>query len=387
MNILIYNLTHIILFPFFLIFLILRLFNKKENLESFFQKLFCKGDKNYYGYIIHVASVGELNSINYLIQKIPQEKRILITCSTLSAHKLASKKYKQCSVKYLPYDFYPLVRVFLAKNMTDKFIWIDSEIWPNYLRILKSKKIPTYLINGRISEKSFRRWKMVTKFVKELGSIYKIIYASSLPAKESFEILFQRKIFYSGNLKYYQDLNIVKNIENNLCFASIHLKEFKDILKIIEKIDFNIVEKIFLIPRHPHYAYELNRKLLESNIPKDKVVVFDSMGKNKNIHSISKLSFIGGSLFNHGGQNPLEALSCGSYVLTGPYTHNFSSIYEDLEEKKLCGVFKEIDHTLIAKSISVMMSKKNLLDINEVRILFKKQSEDLNIITNSIIND
>ena len=361
MNILIYNLTHIILFPFFLIFLILRLFNKKENSESFFQKLFCKGDKNYYGYIIHVASVGELNSINYLIQKIPQEKRILITCSTLSAHKLASKKYKQCSVKYLPYDFYPLVRVFLAKNMTDKFIWIDSEIWPNYLRILKSKKITTYLINGRISEKSFRRWKMATKFVKELGSIYKIIFASSLPAKESFE--------------------------NNLCFASIHLKEFKDILKIIEKIDFNILEKIFLIPRHPHYAYELNRKLLESNIPKDKVVVFDSMGKNKNIHSISKLSFIGGSLFNHGGQNPLEALSCGSYVLTGPYTHNFSSIYEDLEEKKLCGVFKEIDHTLIAKSINVMMSKKNLLDINEVRMLFKKQSEELNIITNSIIND
>ena len=142
-----------------------------------------------------------------------------------------------------------------------------------------------------------------------------------------------------------------------------------------------------MIPRHPHYAYELNQKLLESSIPKDKVVVFDSMGKNKNIHSISKLSFIGGSLFNHGGQNPLEALSCGSYVLTGPYTHNFSSIYEDLEEKKLCGVFKEIDHTLIAKSINVMMSKKNLLDINEVRILFKKQSEDLNIITNSIIND
>jgi len=75
MNILIYNLTHIILFPFFLIFLILRLLNKKENLESFFQKLFCKGDKNYYCYIIHVASVGELNSIHYLIQKIPQEKK------------------------------------------------------------------------------------------------------------------------------------------------------------------------------------------------------------------------------------------------------------------------------------------------------------------------
>ncbi len=153
MNILIYNLTHIILFPFFLIFLILRLFNKKENSESFFQKLFCKGDKNYYSYIIHVASVGELNSIHYLVQNIPQEKKILITCSTLSAHELASKKYKQCSIKYLPYDFYPLVRVFLAKNMTDKFVWIDSEIWPNYLHILKSKKIPTYLINGRYLKK------------------------------------------------------------------------------------------------------------------------------------------------------------------------------------------------------------------------------------------
>ena len=75
MNILIYNLIHIILFPFFLIFLILRLFNRKENSESFFQKLFCKGNKNYYDYIIHVASVGELNSIHYLIHKIPLEKK------------------------------------------------------------------------------------------------------------------------------------------------------------------------------------------------------------------------------------------------------------------------------------------------------------------------
>ena len=66
-------------------------------------------------------------------------------------------KYSQYKILYLTYDFYPLVNIFLSKYKTRKFIWIDSEIWPNYLYGLKSRKIQTYLINARMSEKSFTK--------------------------------------------------------------------------------------------------------------------------------------------------------------------------------------------------------------------------------------
>ena len=387
MNILIYNLIQIIAFPFILIFLICRIILKKENFNSFSQKLLVIGKKEKYDYIIHVSSVGELNSINFLINKISKNKKILITCSTLSAYKLAINKFNQYKIRYLTYDFYPLVSIFLSKYKTYKFIWIDSEIWPNYLYSLKSKKIETYLVNARISEKSFRRWKLASFFIKDLGSIYKTVYASSLVDKNRFEILLKREVFFSGNLKFFQKLNIKKNKNKNLCFASIHLSEYKDIVKIITKIKLNDIEKIFLIPRHPQYASLLNKELLKNKISLKNIMILSEIGKNKEIFFISKLTFMGGSLFNHGGQNPLEALSCGSYILTGPYNHNFSNIYKELKFKKLCGVFRKIDHNLIANSINKIMKKNDLLDIIKVKNLFFHKTKQLDKIAKSIIYD
>jgi len=387
MNILIYNFIHIIAFPFILIFFIFRIILKKENFNSFSQKLLVFGKKENYDYIIHVASVGELNSISFLINEISENKKILITCSTLSAYKLAINKYSQYKILYLTYDFYPLVNLFLSKYKTRKFIWIDSEIWPNYLYGLKSRKIQTYLINARMSEKSFTRWSLVSSFIKEMGLIYKTVYASSSVDKKRFEMLFKREIFFSGNLKFYQKFNIQIKKNKNLCFASIHHQEYKKIIKIISEIKLDDIEKIFLIPRHPQYTSLLNHELLKNKIPLKKIMIIDEIGKNKNFHSISKVTFMGGSLFRHGGQNPLEALSCGSYVLTGPYNNNFSSMYEELETKNLCGVFKEIDHNLIAKSINEIMKKNNLLDMNRVNNLFLQKKEELKKITNTIKYD
>jgi len=387
MNILIYNFIYIIAFPFIFIFFIFRIILKKENFNSFSQKLLVFGKKESYDYIIHVASVGELNSINFLIKEISENKKILITCSTLSAYKLAIDKYSQYKICFLTYDLYPLVNIFLSKYKTHKFIWIDSEIWPNYLHSLRSRKIQTYLVNARISEKSFIRWNRVSAFIKDIGSIYEQVYASSLVDKNRFEILLKREVFFSGNLKFYQKLNIQTIKNKNLCFASIHHQEYKNIIKIISKIKFDGIDKIFLIPRHPQYITLLNDELLKEKIPLEKIIIIEEMGKNKKFHFISKVTFMGGSLFRHGGQSPLEALSCGSYILSGPYNNNFTSIYNELETKKLCGVFKKIDHNLIANLINEIMKKNNLLNIDRVNNLFLQKKEELKIITNSIKHD
>ena len=387
MNILIYNISHLFIFPFFLFFFGFRFLFKKENVNSFLQKLLSAGSVNNYDYIIHVASIGELNSINFIIKEIFTNKKILITCSTLSSYQLAINKYAQFKIQYLPYDFYPLVNIFLTKNKTDKFIWIDSEIWPNYLYALRARNIKTYLINARISEKSFVRWKLASTFIKDLGSVYKDIYASSLGDKKKFEILLKRKVFFCENLKFYQKLNILTKNKKNLCFASVHLQEYGDIAKIISKIKLNNIDKIYIIPRHPQYISILSNELSKNNVSSEKIIVLNEIGKNKEIYSISKVTFMGGSLFIHGGQNPLEALSCGSYILTGPHISNFSSIYNELESQKLCGVFKEIDHNLISNLIDKIMNETELLDINKIEYLFNKKIKKLREITNKISND
>ncbi len=387
MNILIYNIIQLFLFPFFLFFFCFRILLKKENLHSFFQKLLTLGKINSYDYIVHVASVGELNSISFLAKEIFINKKILITCSTLSSYKLAISKYKQYKIQYLPYDFYILVNIFLAKNKTNKFIWTDSEIWPNYLYSLRSRNIKTYLVNARISEKSFIRWGMASVFIKDLGSVYEAIYASSLEDKNKFEILLKRKVLFCENLKFYQELNITKKLKKNICFASIHLQEYKILTQIIKKIKLDNIDNIYLIPRHPQYVPLLRNELKSNNLSSRKIIILNEIGKNKEVYSLAKATFMGGSLFAHGGQNPLEALSCGSYVVTGPHINNFSSVYQELETQKLCGVFKEIDHNLIANSIEQIMHKKNLLDINKVEDLFNKKVKRLKEITLKISND
>ena len=177
MNIIIYNLIQIIIFPIFIIFIIIRLVLKKENLESIFQKFSINNGKVLeFDYIFHVASIGELNSISFILDYLGNRKKILITCSTITSYHLATNRKKNYQVKFLPYDFYPLVKLFLFKYKTKKFIWIDSEIWPNYLFALKINKIKIYLLNARMSSKSFNRWKIISRFIRDMGSKYRFIY-------------------------------------------------------------------------------------------------------------------------------------------------------------------------------------------------------------------
>ena len=211
MNIFIYNLIQIITLPIMVLFLFIRLLMFKENINSIKQKIgLGLNNKKRYDYIVHVASLGELNSLKMLNEDIFIEKNVMLTCSTLTAYKLASKKKDYESIRYLPYDYYFLASLFLSFNKCEGFIWIDSEIWPNYLTILKKRKINTYLINGRISEKSYKKWLMLTSFIAKLGSTYSKVYSSSFEDKIRLEKLFKRKISYHGNLKFYQELNFSK---------------------------------------------------------------------------------------------------------------------------------------------------------------------------------
>ena len=378
-----YNFLQVIFFPIFLLIALLRIIFKKENFTSFNQKVLSNynfSELKDFDYLIHFSSIGELNSIDYLVENL-FNKKILLTCSTLSSYNLAKKKYQNYSIIFLPLDFKWNINKFLNHIKIKKIIWIDSEIWPNWLIISNRKKIKNILVNGRLSDKSFSRWMIFSSFSKLLGSQYSLIFAKSLEDKKKFEIIFNKEVLYHGNLKSYQKLDLNNDKKNIICFASIHREEYEKVLQIIENLDLNSIEQIIIIPRHIHFSSKL--KSMIKDFYSNKIFILEKFGENNIAYENSKLTFMGGSLFEHGGQNPIEPLSKGCFVLSGQYVNNFSEIYEDLENLSLAKVFKEKNNEEIGSAINKYIDMELNNEAN-IKDYFNLNIKQLSLIINKV---
>ena len=233
-----YRLLQVILFPIILFIGLIRIYNKKENYSSYIQKVFssqnykkiCKSD-----YLIHFASIGELNSIKFLIESL-DNNNIVLSCSTLSSFEISKKKYPNLFCIFLPFDLFWNVNKFLSKTNFKKILWVDSEIWPNWLLIANQKNLKNILINGRISDKSYARWSKYPKLSKIIGSQYDLIFAQSKKDQNKITSIFGRLVYFYGNLKFNIKTNIPKSKKKIVCFASIHLTEYDKVLNIIKKL-------------------------------------------------------------------------------------------------------------------------------------------------------
>ena len=378
-----YNFLQILFFPIFFLLALFRIVSNKENLKSIKQKVLC----NYnftklreLDHLIHFSSIGELNSINYLIENL-STKKIILSCSTLSSYNLAKKKYQNFLIIFLPLDFSWNINKFLSRTNIKKIIWIDSEIWPNWLIISKRKKIKNILINGRLSEKSYSRWSNFSSFAQLLGSQYSLIFAKSFDDKIKFENIFKKNVFHFGNLKFYQKLNLINNKKNIICFASIHKEEFEKVLEIIQYLNFSSIEKIIIIPRHVHFSSKLQSMIKQNYV--NKIFILDKFGENDSAYESAKLTFMGGSLFEHGGQNPLEPLSKGCFVLSGQYINNFKEIYSELENLSLAKVLNDNN----SQEISSMMNKYIDIGINnhqDIQDYFNLNTKQLRLIIDKV---
>jgi len=378
-----YNFLQILFFPIFFLLALFRIVLNKENLKSIKQKVLC----NYnftklreLDHLIHFSSIGELNSINYLIENL-STKKIILSCSTLSSYNLAKKKYQNFFIIFLPLDFSWNINKFLSRTNIKKIIWIDSEIWPNWLIISKRKKIKNILINGRLSEKSYSRWSNFSSFAQLLGSQYSLIFAKSFDDKIKFENIFKKKVFHFGNLKFYQKLNLINKKKNIICFASIHKEEFEKVLEIIQYLNFSSIEKIIIIPRHVHFSSKLQSMIKQNYV--NKIFILDKFGENDSAYESAKLTFMGGSLFEHGGQNPLEPLSKGCFVLSGQYINNFKEIYTELENLSLAKVLNNNN----AQEISSKMNKYIDMGIDnhqDIQDFFDLNTKQLRLIIDKV---
>ena len=368
------------------IILIIRLLNKKEDVKRFKEKFCIFTEKKIQGKLVwfHGASVGELQSIIPLVEKLNKNKKIkqiLITSNTLSSSKIIGKmKMKKVIHQFFPIDVNFLTKKFLNYWKPSIAFFIDSEIWPNTLLNLKKNKIRTILLNGRITQKTFKKWSILPKFANMIFKKFDLCLTSNNESKKFLKKLGANQIKYIGNLKYSQSeqkIDILKNKTKKFifskkiwCASSTHNNEEKFcalIHKKLKKKHKNLLT--IIIPRHINRIETIKKDLINLNLkihiddssspinPKTDIYLVNSYGKTKSFYNICKNVFLGGSIINHGGQNPLEAARFGCNILHGKNVSNFREIYNFLNKNKISHLVNS--KTNFEKKLDILLSKKN----------------------------
>ena len=344
--------------------IVIRLIKKKESFLRFKEKLCFFSKTKTRGKLIwfHGASVGELQSIIPLLEKLEKKKdiqQILVTSNTLSSSKIMEKiNSKKIIHQFFPIDANYLSRKFLNYWNPSLVFFIDSEIWPNMVNNLYEKKIPFGLLNGRITKKTFNRWMKFPNFSKNIFSKFSICLSSSHESKIYLKKLGSKKVKLLGNLKFSQSENEKVKFDSKLkrfigskrvwCASSTHKteEEFCGLVhKELKKKYSNLLT--IIIPRHIERVGEIEKELKNLDLkihlhePKSKIkndtdiYIVNAYGKTKSFYNNCKNIFLGGSLIKHGGQNPLEATRYGCNILHGPNIYNFKEIYNFLKKKRM----------------------------------------------------
>ena len=386
------------------IIIIVRLLKGKEDYKRVKEKIGFNSIKRGTGNLVwfHGASVGEMKSIIPLITKLEKQKniqKILITSNTISSAKI----FKNLKLKKTIHQFFPIDTNFITKKFINywspsKVFFVDSEIWPNMIINIKKKKIPLILINGRITKKSFRRWNRFKNFSKEIFSNFDLCLTSNEVSKNYLTKLKAKNINYLGNLKFTESknkksylnekLNKFLNSKNTWCASSTHDNE--EIicglvhLKLKKKLR-NLLT--IIIPRHIERSDQIkidleqlglkvflhsNKRKIASN---SDIYLVNAYDQTKLFFNKCKNVFLGGSLINHGGQNPLEAARYGCNILHGPNVQNFDEIYQFLKEKNVSNKVKNINE--FHKVLSKLLTSK---------YRYNKIKTNINILGENILN-
>lgn len=383
---LIYQLILILIILISPLIILYRILKNKEDSVRFREKFcfFSKSRKSGKLIWFHASSVGELMSILPIINYYENKKninQILITSTTLSSAKILKKiKLKKTIHQFFPLDLIFFSRIFLNYWKPSMAIFVESEIWPGMYKFINKRKIPLILLNARITKKTFNRWYFFKKYSL---SIFKNISASYPQNIETINYLKKLKvkiIKYIGNLKfignpYENKKEFEKTLKSRLkkhliwVAASTHDNEeilcaeahmilkrkFKNLITIIIPRHINRVDKIFSDLKKKNLNIALHSSGAK-DLKNVDIYLVDEYGLSENFYKISKTVFLGGSLINRGGQNPLEPARYGARILSGKNTKNFVDIYKFL---KSLGISKVVNNPIdIAKSI-VFKSTKN----------------------------
>lgn len=339
-----YNIILFVLLPFILPSGYLFALKKKEDKDYFerfgFINIKNRPEKSIW---IHCASVGEVLSIGDFVARIRKklpEHKIIVTTTTATGKSVAENCKSGDLIFLLPVENYLAIKYLTSYLNTGAFIILDTELWPN-LVYAASGSSKLFLLNGRLSDRSFPKYKALKIFFSPILNRFNKIFTKSEIDQKRFEELSGKKgdITFAGNIKY-----IIKNekaeiqpyiIKNRFFLAASTHKGEEEIIADVLK-NRNQFEHTVIAPRHLNRVEEVcnifsergfNVELYSAGKPAE-VIIVDILGILKNFYPYASKIFVGGSLFPNGGHNIFEGLVHKKIVATGKFMENFREIYE-----------------------------------------------------------
>jgi len=306
----------------------------------------------------HGASVGEILAVIPLVESLRTRSfNVLVTSGTVTSARLADVRLPPGAIhQFIPLDAPRFIARFLDHWRPNLALLAESDLWPNLIVSCAERAVPMILINGRVSERSYSRWRLLPRTIATLLAHFDLCLAQSQGDAERYAELGAPRVSTTGNLKLDvpappvdgQRLAAMQAAIGSrpiIVAASTHAGEEALIIEAHRRLRSSFRGLLTIIaPRHPERGPGIVDIASVAGLPAalrsrghlpdraTEIYVVDSIGELGMVYRLSPIVFMGGSLVRRGGQNPIEAAKLGAAILHGPYVNNFTEIYAALDD-------------------------------------------------------
>ena len=372
MKLVIYNLLILMLIPVFALRIFFKSLTDSDYTKHFANRLgYSLSDlrqKNKKIIWFHAVSLGEVIGSQPLINKLAEHFDIVITTTTPTGLRRAEEIFpEEIVINYAPWDFVLFINRFLNFYKPDAIIIFETEIWPSMISRAFHKNIPFYLVNGRLSHKSYQAYAISSWLLKDILKQITYSFVQTSKHKERFLKLGieENCIEVVGSVKFdisNRDTNPIETAPFILG-ASTHPGEEEIVLNAYKRLQVNKDVKLFLCPRHTERAEEIAKQAvimgfkvkLYSDLDSEDydVCIINSTGLLPSFYASSLMSFVGGSLVPRGGHNLIEPAAVGSPIIIGPHIFNFEDIVQQFLDNHACIKVSSEDELLDAMELFI----------------------------------
>jgi 3-deoxy-D-manno-octulosonic-acid transferase len=294
---------------------------------------------------IHAVSVGEALAAKTIVEQILRmrpETSIVFTTTTITGQAQAKRLYPSATVTYFPFDFSFAVRRFLSHHSPKAFATMETELWPNVTRISRERGLRLLLANGRISDRSFPRYRFFKPVVARLLRSYERVLAREQLDRDRFLAIGAHDVEVTGNVKFDYTPNdaplpeIEALIAGRKCVVLGSTFEGEDEMLLPEVERLVRERNLFFViaPRKPERFDAVAALLSKTRVVRRSnhvhteadILLLDTIGELARVYRYASAAFVGGSLVPHGGHNPIEPAAAGVPVCFGPHMTAFREV-------------------------------------------------------------
>ena len=342
---------------------------------------------------LHCVSVGEAQAAQSLVREIANrfpKLALVISTTTVTGQQVARELFRDqaAAVFYFPIDWAWTVRRVLRKLQPAAILVMETELWPRLFREARQRNIPVALVNGRISDKSFGRYKRVLPFIHRV--LNDLTLAAMQTERDAARIgqlgMPEGQTSVAGNLKFDSastafDYAVGNELRDRFGFsvgrplivaASTHDPEERAVIDAFRKVRQTHPDaRLLIAPRHPERFEEVAASLSNSGFSSARrsapisvhdfdadVVLLDSIGELRAVYPLADVAFVGGSIAPHGGHSVIEPGAHGVCTVTGPHTQNFAAVTQALLDEDALIQLRETDEPAIelARALTELLS-------------------------------